>query len=113
MAVRTRNTSDEIPTANTISRMVAPARDVRGVRLVDVVLQTIASDVGGELPSAPNTARSPIHDDGNHLHVVAIAGVGNRRGTDGHGAVVSQSAGTLRCVWVVQGREIGRNETIR
>src|SRR2546422_10704296 len=96
-----------MPIVMTASARVKPAARLL---LVDVILQTMACDVGREAAGALNGAGLPVDGDGHLAHVVAVAG-GDGAGGDRESAVVGDP-GVAR-VWIVGPGEGGGHEAGR
>src|SRR5262249_32051254 len=92
-----------IPMPNIASIRVKPLARWRGPDLVNVVLKSIAANVGGEFTAAVETARLPIELDGDLFHVVAVGRADGRVG-NGQSPRIDQP-GRIRGIGVVVGRK--------
>src|SRR5687767_3205872 len=94
--------SNRMPTTTTVTSASAssmPAmRRRRSVGLVNVLLQTIARDIRGELAAPLQMPRLPLHPHRHLLYLRAIAGadIGRRRIADYHRASVGNASLSFR-----------------
>src|SRR6185503_18418266 len=94
-----------MPAAINTSASEAPRR----CRLVDVILQTIASDVSGEGAGTIQRAGVPTERDRDGAHVVAERGREGARG-DRHPAAINDAGIAVGRVWIIRSGKSGRDE---
>src|SRR5688500_4765786 len=83
---------------------IASARAAPEVRLVDVVLHSIARDIRGEFAAALQAAGLPIHAHGHFLHVRCVGGW-NAGIFNLNGAAVNEAALSRRRLRIVRRAE--------
>src|SRR5262245_26602393 len=97
-------------TAMTNSTREMPADRIRERRLVEVVLDARATNIGGYITGADERARLPTQRHADLLHVRVIAGA-RSGGADRHRAVVQNPGVRAGRVHVVIHDELGGDET--